>query len=237
MPMPATKPVRCLLIDDEPIARRILKAHLAQVEGFEVVGECSSAVEALSLLRSLRVDLLFLDIEMPRLNGLDLLKSLQPKPMAILITAHREWALEGFELDVVDYLLKPVAFSRFRLALEKYRQRIGPLLPAPATDASNSLYIRAERKTIKLELHKICYIESMSDYLKIHTLDGMHLTKQKISKLEKELPDQFLRIHRSYIVNTQHLQAFNSDTITIADKQLPISRSHRHEVLQRIMPA
>lgn len=235
--MQTLKPVRCLLVDDEPIARRIIKAHLAQIEGFEIAGECSNALDAFSLLHSKPVDLLFLDIEMPRLSGLDFLKSLQHKPLAILITAHREWALEGFELDVVDYLLKPVAFERFLMALDKYRQRSALLQPLPQPDkreAQDHLYIRADRKTVKLELEKISYIESMSDYLKIHTQEGLFITKEKISSIEKILPSHFLRIHRSFIINARHVQAFTNEMVEIAGQSLPISRSLRTEVLHAI---
>ena len=202
-----------------------------------MVGECHNALEGFTLLRQQPVDLLLLDIQMPQLSGIDFLKSLHHKPLAILITAHREWALEGFELDVVDYLLKPVAFERFLLALDKYRQRRALLLPptaSPLVAEADYLYIRADRKTVKLELEKVCYLESMSDYLKILTQDGLYITKEKISVLEKKLPSYFLRIHRSYIINQQQVKAFSSEVVDIAGQELPISRSLRAEVLHSL---
>lgn len=226
--------VRCLIIDDEPIARRVIKSHLAKVDGFCVEGECSHALEAFSLMKSSRPDLLFLDIQMPLLNGLDFLRSLQYKPKVIIVSAHRDYALEGFELDVVDYLLKPVAFERFLKALDKFRER---QLKSPSTafkepEQEQHLFIRADRKTVKLALSAIQYIESMSDYLKIYTPTQTYLTKEKISTIEQELPAQFLRIHRSFIINTRHLRAFTPEMAEVAGKELPISRSQRQQVLE-----
>jgi two-component system LytT family response regulator len=233
--MQAEPTVQCLLVDDEPIARRVIKNHLSKVQGFAVAGECGSAVECFSLLQRQQPQLLFLDIQMPQLNGLAFLRSLQQRPKVILVSAHREYALEGFELDVVDYLLKPVSFERFLMALDKYRQRVAT--PTPKEDeptTAEHLFIRADRKTVRLALEGVRYIESMSDYLKIHTREGMLLTKEKISNIEQKLPSHFLRIHRSFILNTRHLQAYTHDTVEVAGKQLPISRSFRQEVLDKL---
>ena len=227
--------VRCLIIDDEPIARRVIKSHLAKVEGYVVEAECSNALEGFSQLQSTEPDLLFLDIQMPRLSGLDLLRSLHRKPKVILVSAHRDYALEGFELDVVDYLLKPVSFERFLRALDKFRQRQAksPLSSGSATtEPEQYLFIRADRKTVKLALSDIRYIESMSDYLKIHTPGQTFLTKEKISAIEQKLPSFFLRIHRSFIINTRHLQAYTAEMAEVGGQELPISRSMRQQVLE-----
>ncbi|WP_224996416.1 LytTR family DNA-binding domain-containing protein [Cesiribacter sp. SM1] len=235
--MQAEPTIQCLLVDDEPIARRVIKSHLSKVDGFSVAGECGSAVECFSLLQRLQPHLLFLDIQMPQLNGLVFLRSLRQQPKVILVSAHREYALEGFELDVVDYLLKPVSFERFLMALDKFRQRVSlPGIKEDEPTTPEHLFIRADRKTVKLVLEEVRYIESMSDYLKIHTREGMLLTKEKISNIEQKLPSHFLRIHRSFILNTQHLQAFTHDTVEVAGKQLPISRSFRQEVLDKLNP-
>lgn len=233
--MPNNEPVQCLLTDDEPIARRVLKNHLAKVEGFRVAGECSSALECFKLLQYQQPDILFLDIQMPQLNGLEFLRSLHHRPKVIIVSAHREYALEGFELDVVDYLLKPVSFERFLKALDKYRQIQPVIIQNEAeVDVVDHLFIRADRKTVKLVLAEVLYIESMSDYLKIYTKEGMLLTKEKISVIEQKLPPQFLRIHRSFIFNTHHLQAFTHENIEVGGKQLPLSRSFRQEVLDKL---
>lgn len=150
------------------------------------------------------------------------------------MSAHRDYALEGFELDVVDYLLKPVSFERFLKALDKFRQRQNkaPSPVLPVTEPDQHLYIRADRKTVKLELAPILYIESMSDYLKIHTPGHTYLTKEKISAIEQKLPRQFLRIHRSFIINTRHLQAYTPELAEVGGQELPISRSLRPQVLE-----
>lgn len=226
-----------MIVDDEPIARRIIRNHLSRVEGFRIAAECSKALEGFHLLQTNPVDLLFLDIQMPKLSGLELLRGLHHKPKVIIVSAHREYALEGFELDVLDYLLKPVPFERFLKALDKFRQtQAPPAFPpqapaATAPDVASYIFIRADRKTVKLELAQVLYIESMSDYLKIHTPSHTYLTKEKISVIEQKLPGQFLRIHRSFILNLQHLQAFTPEMAEIAGRELPISRSLRQEVL------
>lgn len=228
------EPVRCLLIDDEPIARRVIKNHLSKVEGFIVEAECSHALEGFGLLQHTSPDLVFLDIQMPQLNGLDFLRALNHKPKVILVSAHREYALEGFELDVIDYLLKPVGFDRFLKALDKFRQRQLKASPSlsPSVESQQYLFIRADRKTVKIDLSSVQYIESMSDYLKIHTTAQTYLTKEKISTIEQKLPAQFLRIHRSFIINTRQLQAYTPEIAEVAGNQLPISRSLRQQVLE-----
>lgn len=237
--MQNSQAVQCLLIDDEPIARRVLRNHLMKVAGFAVAGEYGSALACFQQLQQQPIDLLFLDIQMPQLNGLDFLRSLYQPPRVIIVSAHREYALEGFELDVVDYLLKPVAFERFLKALDKYRQ-LGSrtasqeIAQLEQEAASDHLFIRADRKTVKLVLAEVLYIESMSDYLKIHTTRGLLLTKEKISVFEQQLPHHFIRIHRSYILNTHHLKAYTHDSVDVDGQQLPISRSLRQEVLEKL---
>jgi DNA-binding LytR/AlgR family response regulator len=229
------EPIRCLIIDDEPIARRVIKSHLTKVEGFTIDAECSHALEGFSLLQSKNPDLLFLDIQMPQLNGLDFLRALHRKPKVIIVSAHRDYALEGFELDVIDYLLKPVSFERFLMALDKFRQRqMGNTITSTSAppETEQHLFIRANRKTVKLPLATIQYIESISDYLKVHTPDQTYLTKEKISVIEQKLPEQFLRIHRSFIINTRHLKAYTPEIVELGGQELPISRSMRRKVME-----
>lgn len=233
--MQASKPVQCVIVDDEPIARRVIRSHLAKVDGFVVAAECATALACFSLLQHLQPDLLFLDIRMPQLNGLDFLRSLQHRPKVIIVSAYREYALEGFDLDVVDYLLKPVSLERLLKALHKYCEQQPTITQKAVEEAETKhLFIRADRKTVKLILSEVYYIESMSDYLKIHTCNGLLLTKEKISAIEQKLPSHFLRTHRSFIVNMQHLQSFTHESIEVARRMLPISRSLRQEVLEKL---
>jgi DNA-binding LytR/AlgR family response regulator len=208
---------------------------LGKVKGFEVAGECATALACFSLLQHLQPDLLFLDIQMPQLNGLDFLRSLQHRPKVIIVSAYREYALEGFELDVVDYLLKPVALDRLLKALHKYQEHHSNRVQKATQDTETKhVFIRSDRKTVKLVLAEVYYIESMSDYLKIYTCNGLLLTKKKISIIEQKLPPHFLRIHRSFILNIQHLQSYTHESIEVAGKILPISRSLRQEVLEKL---
>lgn len=226
---------KCIIVDDEPIAIRVIRGYLQQVGGFDIVAECRTATEAFQVLRSQQIDLIFLDIQMPKLTGLEFLKALQHRPRVILVTAYREYALEGFELDVVDYLLKPVALERFIKAIDKFYQ----LLPAegqgePLQEASGHLLVKSERKTLRLRFTEILVIESYSDYIKIYTPSQTILTKERISHIEESLPPSFLRTHRSFIVNTSEITSFTSETIGLGDREVPVSRSYREAVMQRL---
>lgn len=233
--MPKTK-TQCLIIDDEPPARDVLKKHIAAVEALEVMGECSNAVEALSFLQTHPVDLLFLDIEMPHILGTKFLRTLKTPPKVIFTTAYRKYALEGFDLNAVDYLLKPIPFERFLQAINKVMQTNITVNnnPNPFSVAEHSrpfLYFRTDRKMVKVFLEDILFIESLKDYIRIFTLHKTIVTKQAISSLEEMLPkDDFIRIHRSYIIAINKIESYNKDSIEIGSKELPIGRLFRHEV-------
>lgn len=232
-----TLPMRCLIVDDEPLAIRVLETHLAALPDVEVVAACRSALEALDVLRRQPVDLVFLDIQMPQLTGLDFVRALDRPPQIIFTTAHREYALDGFDLDAVDYLLKPISLPRLVRALEKARRRLateegsaGPPEVEPAT-----LNVRADRQVVTLPIATIRYIESVSDYVKIHTVERTVVSKQRLHVLEDELaPHGFLRIHRSYLIAPRHLTAFTAETIHLGDTALPIGRTYKAAVLDRL---
>ena len=234
--MPESSAIRCLIVDDEPPAREIIRRYIQQVPMLELSGECANAIEAFGLLQKLEIDLLFLDIRMPQLNGNDFLKTLKNPPKVIFTTAFSEYALEGYDLDVVDYLLKPIPFDRFLKAVNKACQ-----LSIVKTDSSSVaeqksesfVYFRADRKMVKVMLNKILYIESMKDYVKIFTQEGMLITKQSISSVEAMLPErEFVRTHRSFIVATRHIKSFTSDLIEIHNTEVPIGKLFRNEVLK-----
>ena len=230
--------IQCLVIDDEPPARKILMRHISGVEALNLVGSCSNAVEAISFLSEHSVDLLFLDIEMPQLLGTNFIRTLKNPPKVIFTTAYRKYAVEGFELDAVDFILKPISFERFLKAVNKVLQMdIGSeKLVAEAKEdqpetANSFLYFRADRKMVKVFFNDILFIESLKDYIKIVTVSKNIVTKYVLSTLEEMLPaNEFLRIHKSYIVNISKIDSYNADGIQILNKELPIGRLYKLEV-------
>jgi len=234
--MPDRK-ISCLAVDDEPPALDVLRKYISSVQSLELVGTCADAVEALNFIRQCSVDLIFLDIQMPQILGTDFLRTLKNPPKVIFTTAFRKFAIEGFELDAVDYLLKPISFERFLKAVNKVMDAslIGTLniendqQNKVATD--NSIYFRSDRKMIKVALNDILYIESIKDYIKVITTSATVITKQSISAVEEMLPkEKFIRIHRSYIVSVNKIESYNHELVWIAKQELPISRTYRHEV-------
>lgn len=236
--MPEHSIIRCLIVDDEPPARDVIRRYIDQIPMLRLVAECSNAIEAFSLLQKENVDLMFLDIRMPQLNGNDFLKTLKNPPRVILTTAYSEYALEGYELDVVDYLMKPIPFDRFLKAVNKAFQ----LVPAkndfaPVEEKKNEsfVYFRADRKMVKVMLQDILYIESMKDYIKVFTINGTIITKQSISSVEAMLPEkEFIRTHRSFIVSTSKIKSFTSELIEIDKIEIPIGKLFRNEVMRTI---
>ena len=230
--------IRCLIVDDEPIACRVLQTHLDKIPDAEVIAQCTNALEALRIVRDAAIDLVFLDIEMPELTGIGFVEALDQPPHFIFTTAHRSYALQGFELDAVDYLLKPVGFPRFVRAVEKYRRLCGAEGEAEHTAAETEapvLNIRVNRRTVRVALSAIRYIESLSDYVTIHTGEERYTTKQRISDLEEQLaPHGFLRIHRSFLVAPAHVEAFTAQDVQIAGQTLSVSRTYRRQVLERL---
>ena len=236
--MTQNKKIKCLIIDDEPPAREILKKHIVEVETLELAGDCSNAVEALTFLQRNPVDLLFLDIQMPHILGTSFIRTMKDPPKVIFTTAYRKFAVEGFELNAVDYLLKPISFERFLQAVNKVLQinltGSGHHNPSVETNAEPShpfLYFRVDRKMVKIFLDDILFVESLKDYIRIFTATKTIITKQPISSLEELLPaDGFIRIHRSYIVSVNKIESFNADSVEISKKELPIGRLFKHDV-------
>ncbi|NBB75131.1 MAG: response regulator [Bacteroidetes bacterium] len=231
--------IRSLIVDDEPIACRVLAAHLRQIPDVEIVAQCTNALEALRLVREEAVDLVFLDIEMPTLNGIGFVEAIDPPPHVIFTTAHRDYALDGFELDAVDYLLKPIGFPRLVRAVEKYRRRhtaTDDSVEKTAEEATApTLNIRVDRRTVRVALPAIRYIESLSDYVVVHTDTDAHTTKERIRDLAEQLaPHGFIRIHRSFLVAPWHVNAFTAQEVQISDQTLSISRTYRKQALARL---
>jgi len=236
--MSETKTIRCLVVDDEPPAREIIGRYIREVATLELVGECGNALQAFAVMQHQPVDLLFLDIRMPQLNGNDFLKTIKHPPKVVFTTAHPEYALEGYELDVIDYLLKPVPFDRFLKSVNKaFPSGTSPMQPATISERKNEafVYFRADRKMVKVMLQDILYIESMKDYIKIFTPNGTLITKQSISSVEEMLPEtDFARVHRSYIVSLKKIKTFTSELIEIGNTDIPIGKLYKGGVLKML---
>jgi two-component system LytT family response regulator len=228
--------IRCLIVDDEPLAIQLLQKHIAQLDFFEVVGTCNNAVKALEVLNRQPVDLLFLDIKMPQISGLDLFKALRNPPKTILTTAHREFALDGFDIGVTDYLLKPITFDRFFKAVERYLSAANHTVPQVLSSSEPQfIYLRSGHKYFKVDTKDILYVESLKDYVNVHTKEKLITSKYKISELEKELDGKgFLRIHRSFIANLAQVTAFTASEVEIGQKGLPIGDSYKALVAKLI---
>jgi len=228
--------IKCLLVDDEPHALIVLKTYIQAIPSLEVVGECHHALAAFEFCQKNQVDLIFLDIQMPQLTGIDFIKSLPSPPSVIFTTAHRNYALDGFELGAVDYLLKPISMDRFLKAVYRITQK--HQMEIEETHFPNTerfLYFRADRKMIKVLLNDILFIESLKDYVKIVTVKGQIITKQSISSVEEMLPeDEFIRIHRSFIIALSKIDSYTHTDIFVGKAELPIGPLYKHEIGKRL---
>lgn len=234
-----TKTVHCIIVDDEPMAREILESHLRKIDNLILVASCKNAMEAFNEINSKTVDLIFLDINMPEISGLSFAKSINKYSKIIFTTAYREYAVDGFDLQAVDYLLKPISFERFLQAVTKYldyNSSIATTEPIELVqEKSDFIFVRSDRKMVKVNFDEILYIESLSDYIKIHTLNKMIITRETITNIEAKLPnDLFLRIHRSYIVSIKKIESFTNEYIALNNKSIPISRSYKKAVLLKL---
>jgi len=222
--------IKCLLVDDEPLAISLLQNHISKLDYFEVVGTCLNALKAAEVLRTTAVDLLFLDIKMPQITGIDFLKTLKNPPAVIFTTAYREYALESYELDIIDYLLKPITFDRFFKATDRYLRISSPVNNKVITPLQEDfIYIKNGPKFNKINVESILYIESVKDYIVIHQKENVKLTaKYKISDIEIELQDKnFLRIHRSFIINLKNITAFTAYDVEFGNIEIPIGASYK----------
>jgi DNA-binding LytR/AlgR family response regulator len=228
--------IRCLIVDDEPPAVRLISSYVKDVQGMEVVAACNSAIEAFTVLRNQKVDLIFLDIKMPKLLGTDFLRSIPNSPKVIFITAYRDYALDGYELDVVDYLLKPVSLTRFLKAVTKATKLIllenQPLVSDIHENENAFLYLKINREMKKVLVKEILFIESCKEYVKLYLENNKtFIVKQSISSMEKLLsPHRFIRVHRSYIATIEKITSFTSSQVSVGAHKLPIGRLFKNEV-------
>jgi DNA-binding LytR/AlgR family response regulator len=232
--------IKCIIVDDEPMARDVIRRYIQKIPTLKLLGEFGNAIEATLFLQEQPVDMIFLDIKMPQLSGTEFVRSLRNVPKIIFTTAHKEYAFEGFELDVTDYLLKPIRFDRFLKAVNKAfpqkQQEIethGLVTNEESKPATSFIYLRVDRKMIKVLLDDILYVESDKDYVKVFTEKGFVITRQTIASVEAMLSEsQFIRIHRSYIVSLNKLKSFTAETVEVGNKELPIGKLYRNNFLK-----
>jgi DNA-binding LytR/AlgR family response regulator len=236
------KKINCIIADDEALAREVIESHAKKIAALNVVATCNNGADVFNALKSSPVDLLFLDIQMPHLTGIELLRTLKNPPPVIIITAYREFALEGYELNVIDYLLKPVSFERFLKAIDKYQQWINPdekeaVAPSPEVKTVDNafIYIKCDKKMLKVMLKDILYVEGLKDYVKIHTTAKSIVTYQTLTYFEETLPaDNFIRVHRSYIISLNHIDAYSASQIEIGNAVIPIGNTFAREVMGKL---
>ena len=227
----------CLIVEDEPLAAEVLQDYVQQVPFLELKGICVDAIYAMEFLQKEKIDLLFLDIHLPKLKGLDFVRTLKNPPSIIITSAYHEYALEGYELNVVDYLLKPIEFSRFLMAVNKLRQSpvVNSIRQIATVNERTFMFFNVSKKRIKVYLDEVLYIESLKEYVRIFTKEKSILTKFQLGEIEELLSKgDFLRIHRSFIVARNKIDAYSATDIEIQGKQIPIGRSYK-ELVQSIL--
>jgi len=226
--------VKCLIIDDEPLAQDVIENYLESFSFMRLIAKCDNALIALKWIKKQKIDLIFLDVSMPFISGIDFMRTLRNPPTIILTTAHKEFAVESYELNVLDYLLKPISFERFLKAINKLNIDTSEIIKPGIIDIKNDsfIYVKSEKKNVKILLKDILFIESLKDYIKIHTIDKMIMTQVPISTIEQRLPDNFLRIHRSFIVAKDKITAYTQHDLEIGKFQIPIGRNYK-AIVQR----
>ncbi len=229
--------IRCIIVDDEPVALDILENHLSRIDKIEIIGRCRNATEAFNMINANKTDLIFLDINMPGISGISFAKSINRNIKIIFTTAYREYAIEGFDLHAVDYLLKPISFNRLLDAVHNF-QEVHLNDPGQINQSEKNadfIFVKIDRKMHKIDFSKILWIESLSDYLKIETTEGTKVTRETISSIEEKLPDtKFLRIHRSFIISIDKIQSYSYEEAIIENKSIPISRTYKEKVIQTL---
>ena len=232
--------LRCLLIDDEPPALKILASYISNINGLEIVGQCKNALEALDVLNQHTVDVIFLDIKMPKILGTEFLRNLSHPPKVIFVTAYRDYAVEGYELDAVDYLVKPVSFERFFKAITKLNRMMGKETISASVDYKSNpeafVYLKVDKDMKKIFVNDIVYIESWKDYIKLFLVNGKSLiVKQTITAMENLLSEhKFMRVHRSYMVSLNKISGYNGISVQLETKEIPIGRLYKQVVMEKL---
>lgn len=227
--------INCLVVDDEPIARKGMMEHIRQIDFLNPVAECRSAMEATQWLQQKNIDLIFLDIQMPKLTGIEFVKNLQNPPLVIFTTAYPEYAIEGYELDVLDYLLKPISFVRFYKSAVKAYDYISLKNKYDITSSDDYFFVKCNQKIEKIKVADVLYIEGMSNYIIVHTRQKKYITYLTFKGIEEQLPQNlFIRTHKSFLVSVNAIQTIDGSELKLENTTLPISKSYKDEVMNRI---
>jgi DNA-binding LytR/AlgR family response regulator len=241
--------INCIIVDDEQYARKLLAGYIEKIPNLELVKQCRNSFEAMQALQESKIDLMFLDIQMPDLTGVEFLKTLKHKPIVIFTSAYHEYALEGYELDVIDYMLKPISFERFMQGVNKAIELVylknsqnNGINDAASSDLSKQatgfIYLKADYKSYKIKYNDILFIEGLKEYVTYYTKERKYIVLKSLKNLEKTLPqNQFKRVHKSYIVNTDNIDSFYGNTIEIGDKEIPIGKSFADDVKRFLFKA
>ena len=226
---------RCIIIDDEPLAIRVIENHLSKINSFEVVETFTNPLEAMVILQSGDIDVVFLDINMPLINGMDFVKTLHNPPLIVMTTAYREYAVESYELDVLDYLVKPIPFTRFMKTVNKINNALSTKSDNTEDDRKH-IFIKIDKKLVKIYLDEVLYIESLKDYIKITTSTGTNMVHQTLTSFTDSLPkEMFIRIHRSFTISIAKVSAVIGNMVEIDGNQIPIGRNYVQEVKEVIL--
>ncbi|MEL0651382.1 response regulator transcription factor [Algibacter sp. TI.3.09] len=239
--------MKCVIIDDEPLAIDVVESYVQQVGGIEIVAKCTNPLEAIILLNKHQVDLVFLDIEMPNLTGIDLVKAIDNMPQFIFTTAYPEYALDGFNLNATDYLVKPIPFHRFLKAISRAKEKyelenkvvVSPQVTETAAPIAvdNFIFVKSEYENIKINIDTIVYLQGLKDYIKIYTSDTQKpiLTLSSFKDiLDKLPPSKFIRVHKSYVVSIEHIKAIQKSKILVADMRIPVGETYKDTVMKRL---
>ncbi|MCD9586140.1 LytR/AlgR family response regulator transcription factor [Tenacibaculum maritimum] len=230
--------ISCIIIDDEPLAVKVIKNHLQELRQIVVIGTFTNPIEALSVLEVEKVDVMFLDINMSRMNGLEFLRSISVKPYVIVTTAYREYAAESYDLNVLDYLVKPIPFPRFLKAINKVTQQLylTKNIVQNVGDQDSFIFLKVEKKLVKVKYVNMLYIQSLKDYIKVYTEEGNYIVHKSLTNILEELPSQkFLRIHRSYIISLEKVKSIEGNSVEIGAVRIPIGRKYISQAKQIIL--
>lgn len=227
--------IHCLIVDDEPLAADVIESFVAKMPHLQLAGKVNSATEALAILKTTKVDVMFLDIQMPEMTGLEFLKTLRNPPLVVFTTAYPNYALESYEIDAADYLLKPVSFDRFVKAVNKAEERLKAFAEAGG-ETPDYIFVKADGKLVRINIEEICYVEGLKDYVIIHTMQSKVVTHNTMKNIEALLlgDDNFIRIHRSYIINLRFVKEIEGNSFRVKDQLLTIGTTFKDEVQSKL---